>query len=312
MGSTFADSEFAETVESQLTLGTASLLGIFFGLVMVCGIFFGFGYSIGRRNSSAVASAAPVSKPVPELPSASHQVGEPQLPAATIAPATEPLIASLESAPAAAPISLPRLPAAVAAQASYDKLPSTRSKADVSSSPSTQMAGVSHPAQLSEMPAVTAHIAKPSAFAPVVVVQAASPGAPLQRIVAGPQFTSQTEPSPYFVWTPPFDVRRKRVNGRTVEFVNTLHTRTTRPTLISAVQHTTSSGPALVLQIAALSRQDDAEVLASSLRKGGFTPSIKSGEEDALYHVEVGPFSRETAVAARQRLIARGYNAILR
>ena len=310
MGSTFADPDFGETVESQLTLGTASLLGIFFGLVMICGIFFGFGYSIGRRNSSAMASATPVSKPLPEVPSASRQVAVPQPPPTAITPSSESLIASVEGASAPAPITLPRLPGAVAAQPSAGATTTIRSNEDTSNFSSTRMAGISHPALLPETLPVKVHIPKPSAFAPVIVVQTA-PGTPLQRIVAGPQFTSQAEPSPYFVWTPPFDVHRKRVNGREVAFVNTVHTRATRPSLVSAV-HTPSSRPALVLQIAALSRQDDAEVLATSLRKGGFTPSIKSGVEDALYHVEVGPYDREAAVAARQRLIARGYNAILR
>jgi cell division septation protein DedD len=75
---------------------------------------------------------------------------------------------------------------------------------------------------------------------------------------------------------------------------------------------TTMPGPALTVQVAALSRADDAEVLASALRERGFAPSIKSNTEDALYHVQVGPFSRDVAFATRQRLIAKGYNAILK
>ena len=301
MGHTFADSEFLETAESQLTLGTASLLGIFFGLVMVCGIFFGFGYSIGRRDTAGIASAATSSKPSPIVPSTSHPEARPQLPAASLSPSIEPLVARLDSAPAAPAMKLPGLPDAARATADSEK---------PDSAASTRMDGVSRPSEAHVSAPLKDHIAKPSAFAPVIVVQAA-PGTPLQRIVAGPQFTSQSEPSPYFVWTPPFDVHRPRVHGREAAYVSTIHTRAIRPAFISAV-HTTSTRPVLVLQIAALSRQDDAEVLASSLRKGGFTPSIKSGVEDALFHVEVGPFDRETAVAARQRLIARGYNAILR
>src|ERR1700744_3434364 len=43
---------------SEITLSTASLLGIFFGLVLICGVFFGFGYSMGRGvGPSAQASA---------------------------------------------------------------------------------------------------------------------------------------------------------------------------------------------------------------------------------------------------------------
>src|ERR1700735_1938513 len=43
---------------SEITLSTASFLGIFFGLVLICGVFFGFGYSMGRGvGPSAQASA---------------------------------------------------------------------------------------------------------------------------------------------------------------------------------------------------------------------------------------------------------------
>src|ERR1700679_2839497 len=37
---------------SEITLSTASLLGIFFGLVLICGVFFGFGYSMGLCGGS--------------------------------------------------------------------------------------------------------------------------------------------------------------------------------------------------------------------------------------------------------------------
>jgi cytoskeletal protein RodZ len=42
--------------EQEITLGTRSLLGVFFGLVLVCGIFFGLGYSVGRSGGTHLAS----------------------------------------------------------------------------------------------------------------------------------------------------------------------------------------------------------------------------------------------------------------
>jgi DedD protein len=56
------DEEEMEGKASEITLSTASLLGIFFGLVLVCGVFFGFGYSIGR-GSGTTAQARPGSNP---------------------------------------------------------------------------------------------------------------------------------------------------------------------------------------------------------------------------------------------------------
>jgi cell division protein FtsN len=52
------DPEEEEGKASEITLSTASLLGIFFGLVLICGVFFGFGYSMGRGSGSAAPTAA--------------------------------------------------------------------------------------------------------------------------------------------------------------------------------------------------------------------------------------------------------------
>jgi cell division septation protein DedD len=38
--------------DHELTLSTAAIFGIFFGLVLLCGIFFGFGYSFGSHRSA--------------------------------------------------------------------------------------------------------------------------------------------------------------------------------------------------------------------------------------------------------------------
>ena len=40
----------AEPQDTEITLGTGRLLGLFFGLVVVCAIFFGLGFSLGRNS----------------------------------------------------------------------------------------------------------------------------------------------------------------------------------------------------------------------------------------------------------------------
>lgn len=40
----------APPYSSEITLGMRSMLAIFFGLVLVCGVFFGLGYSVGRNG----------------------------------------------------------------------------------------------------------------------------------------------------------------------------------------------------------------------------------------------------------------------
>lgn len=47
---TYAESEDLKHSDTEITLGIKSILGIFFALALICGVFFGFGYSLGRGN----------------------------------------------------------------------------------------------------------------------------------------------------------------------------------------------------------------------------------------------------------------------
>jgi cell division septation protein DedD len=68
-----------------------------------------------------------------------------------------------------------------------------------------------------------------------------------------------------------------------------------------------------MVQIAAVSRQEDAEVLAGALRKRGFSPQVHGGTADKFFHVQVGPFSdKSEAETIKQHLLADGYNAIVK
>mgnify|MGYP005813104777 CR=1 FL=1 len=44
----------AEAQDVEISLGTGRLLGLFFGLVVICAIFFGLGYTVGRSSTPAV------------------------------------------------------------------------------------------------------------------------------------------------------------------------------------------------------------------------------------------------------------------
>jgi len=52
------------THEPELTLGSGTLLAIFFGLVLLCGLCFGIGYAVGHRASGPSSITAP--RPAPE------------------------------------------------------------------------------------------------------------------------------------------------------------------------------------------------------------------------------------------------------
>ncbi len=43
--------------EREFTLSTGTVLGLFFGLALICAVFFGFGYSMGKKSATAAAVA---------------------------------------------------------------------------------------------------------------------------------------------------------------------------------------------------------------------------------------------------------------
>src|SRR5512140_2602982 len=45
--------------DTEVTLGTGRLLALFFGLVVVCALFFSVGFSLGRKSTPAVEASAP-------------------------------------------------------------------------------------------------------------------------------------------------------------------------------------------------------------------------------------------------------------
>ncbi len=50
--------------DTEITLGTAKLLGLFFGLVMVCAVFFALGYTLGRKSEAGLGSLSPTTAPL--------------------------------------------------------------------------------------------------------------------------------------------------------------------------------------------------------------------------------------------------------
>jgi DedD protein len=69
---------------------------------------------------------------------------------------------------------------------------------------------------------------------------------------------------------------------------------------------------ALMVQIAAISEQVDADVLVGALRRRGYAVVERREPIDGLIHVRVGPFkTRDEADGWRQKLLNDGYNAIV-
>lgn len=85
------------------------------------------------------------------------------------------------------------------------------------------------------------------------------------------------------------------------------------PIKATAAPLTNTEPAGIVVQIAAVSRPDDANALVAALRKLGYSASARSDQGDGLLHVQIGPFAtRDQAQAMRARLLSDGYNAILK
>jgi DedD protein len=221
----------------EITLGTASLIAIFFGIVLLCGVLFGVGYSFGHR--SAAPSGSQPAHPASDAPSSR--------------PATA-------AAPAA-----PKPTAAAYAADSNSGFPPDFKQPD----PDGVLDNDFVPGDRS-LPASARQTAD-SAGKIVVVRNSAPATAATHRSTA-----AKARPVP-------------------------------------ASSADTAAHAQLMVQVAALSQSQDAQALSAALRRHGFSPMIRHGLADSFYHVQLGPFAdRPAAESMKDRLLAQGYNAILK
>lgn len=140
------DDDLRARRERELTLSTGSILGIFFGLVLLCGLFFAFGYNMGSKAHQPQLNAATTEPDGSSnaafdkfnKPSAGSPAGTPaaapspanttpiapaQTPAATSTPATA---ATHEPEAAPAPVApAPHIAPTTIARPAADPMPST-------------------------------------------------------------------------------------------------------------------------------------------------------------------------------------------
>ena len=204
-----AETETEQVQDTEITLGTGKLLGIFFGLVLICAFFFTMGYLLGRSSGSGRSDT------VATVPGASGNN------------TAKPTAADKTSNPDSA----------------------ARSSANSPGSPS------SNAGNETSMTA-TQGSASSSGSATAPAQSSASTG------------------------------------GSEVK---------------------TGSGGSLMVQVAAVSKQEDADILVSALRKKQYPVFVASSPSDPLFHVQVGPFADpKDAEAMRTRLVGDGYNAIVK
>lgn len=85
------------------------------------------------------------------------------------------------------------------------------------------------------------------------------------------------------------------------------------PTSSSGTASGSTATGSFVVQVAAVSHQEDADLLMSALKGKGYAVIAHSEPQDKLVHIQVGPFSTKVAAEAmRQRLLGDGYNAFIK
>ena len=83
------------------------------------------------------------------------------------------------------------------------------------------------------------------------------------------------------------------------------------------VERNSASAPpvpngAIILQVAALAKQDDALALAGSLQRKHFSAYVQAPHKDKYYRVQVGPFKdQKSADAAKKGLESAGFKAFI-
>jgi len=189
------------TGEREISLNTATILGIFFLLALLCAIFFGFGYTMGRRTTSQAA--------------------------APIADTSSTLATNGSAKPAPGSAAQP-----------------THRAIDDEATPA------------------------PSPAIQQVVQPLEKPAAPIPE-------PAKPEPVPAATTTP--------------------------------------AGPPALVQVAAVSHQEDADTLINALKRRGYSVVVRHEQQDKLLHIQIGPLaSKKDAEAMRQRLLSDGYNAIVK
>ncbi len=193
----------AGTADTEITLGTGKMLALFFGLVALCAVFFGMGFSLGKNSAKSN--------------------GDPLTPA---------------TAPGAV------RPTAVKANSPRPASDLTFYKAVGQKDPDAQLT-----ANTSDTPSSASN----------------APKSPPADSNAPPDLNAVSPQSAYYV------------------------------------------------QVAAVSKQEDAEALVDALKKKQYTAFAANTPGDKLFHVQVGPFSDiKDAELARGKLVSDGYNPILK
>ena len=189
-----------EMHDTEVTLGTGKLLAMFFGAAIICGIFFSFGYAVGKNST----------------------------PAAGVAIMDSSTLANVSTSGGAKPAASREAP-----------------------TPADDSGAAAGPSESAAAPQTNQAAPELASDAPRLAPAAAVPSA--------------------------------------------------------------AGGAGYVVQVAAVSKAEDADALKDALAKKQYPVFVVNNDNSHLFHVQVGPFSdQKDAEAMKNKLAGDGYNAILK
>ncbi|HWR37085.1 MAG TPA: SPOR domain-containing protein [Clostridia bacterium] len=202
----------SENYDTEITLGIGRLVILFFGLVILCGVFLGVGYTLGRNAAQ-----------------------------------TEPIAAADGG--------------------------STSQPASGATKPTAGQSGSSKAAECPE--GETCNLSAEGVQAQDLTFYKS-----VEQKDANPQLTPQEAAKPEKSSTPEMKV---------------------------------VTGTGYMVQVAAVSKREDAEVLTDALRRKQYPVVITNAPTDKLFHVQLGPFAElKDAESVKGRLVRDGYNPIVK
>jgi len=150
-------------------------------------------------------------------------------------------------------------------------------------------------------------------------LSAASPATP-KTTTAEPKPASSSAAPPMTFYK---NVEQKDANPELTPATETKTDTTSQPANATTTQpaanstpdaSTTLPSPGYFVQVAAVSKQEDADALVDALKKKQYPAFVAStSAADKLFHVQVGPYSDvKEAEAMRTRLVGDGYSPILK
>jgi DedD protein len=135
---------------------------------------------------------------------------------------------------------------------------------------------------------------------------------------AGSPVGSLERPAPKPAPAPPASTATDEPDGTpaphaapAIHIVRTPPTAAAQPATSTAI--TAAPTGTIFVQVAAVSHEEDASLLVNALRAKGYPVNARTVAQDKFFHIQVGPFtSRADAESAKQRLLADGYQPILK